>query len=42
MPVLADVDPLDQELDDARLLGREQLVPQRIEVVAEPPGPRPR
>ena len=30
-PVGADVDPLDQQLDDARLLGGEQLVPERIE-----------
>ena len=27
-----DLDPLDQQLDDARLLGREELVPQRIEL----------
>ena len=29
--VRADVDALDEQLDDARLLGGEQLVPQRIE-----------
>ena len=26
------IDPLDQQLHDPRLLGREQLVPQRIEL----------
>jgi hypothetical protein len=31
--VLGDVHPLHQELDKARLLGREQLVPERIEVM---------
>ena len=31
--MLADVDALDQQLDDARLLGREQLVPERVEVL---------
>ena len=31
MPSVRHIDPLDQQLDDARLLGREQLVPQRIE-----------
>ena len=30
-PSGADVDPLDQQLDDPRLLGREQLIPKRIE-----------
>ena len=30
--VLLHVDPLDQQLDDPRLLGREQLVPDRGEV----------
>ena len=29
--VRADIDPLDQQLDDPRLLGREQLVPERVE-----------
>ena len=29
--VRADIDALDQQLDDARLLGREQFVPERIE-----------
>ena len=28
----ADVDAFDQQLDDARLLGREQLVPEWVEV----------
>lgn len=28
---LSDIDALDKELDDARLPGREQLVPQRIQ-----------
>jgi hypothetical protein len=31
-PVLGDLDPLDQQLDDARLLGREDLVPERVEL----------
>jgi len=31
-PILCDLDPLDQELDDARLLGREELVPERVEL----------
>lgn len=30
--VLLNIDPLDEELDDPRLLGREQLVPDRGEV----------
>ena len=36
------VDPLDQQLDDPRLLGREQLVPQRLELVQRLPRPRAR
>jgi hypothetical protein len=28
-----DIDPLYQQLDDTRLLGREQLVPQRVELL---------
>ena len=51
-PIRADVHPLDQQLHDARLLGGEQLVPERIEplqrlahlglgdVVHLPRGPR--
>jgi hypothetical protein len=30
--ILRDVDPLDQQPDDPRLLGWEQLLPQRIEL----------
>ena len=37
-----DVDPLDQQLHDPRLLGREQLVPQRVELQRAPRAPRPR
>ena len=40
--VWADIDPLDQQLDDAGLLGREQLVPERVEIAAAPRAPRPR
>ena len=35
--LLADIDTLDQQLDDARLLGREQLVPERVEVLERSP-----
>src|SRR5205085_1507818 len=30
--VYLDVDPLDQQLDDAGLFGREELIPERVEV----------
>ena len=41
-PSVRDIDPLDQQLHDPRLLGREQLVPQRVELQRAPRAPRPR
>ena len=32
MPSTSDIDPLDQKLDNARLLGREEFLPESIEL----------
>ncbi|GAB4481877.1 MAG: hypothetical protein OHK0018_13360 [Erythrobacter tepidarius] len=35
----ANIDPLNQQLDNARLLGREQFIPERIEGGCPPSAP---